>query len=326
MGVDVQFFDDNNFAFNEKLKENLGQFDIIIASDEFSHQLIRVREECNEQCKGSGRQFMMSIVYNDKNIKKYDLVNGYDDNGLGSKINLKYYSAGNLSESDEISEISYKVLRKKFDGNIFLDTCYSVIKSILEVVIGIYDKKLISITGKGLEGFKYKFDSPDEFTSCFEQAEEKYNDMINEKLESFNTFDSMISLLNEYLDLKSDALNGRTFKGLKVSQVNNQFLLHLYLPDSRLAAVLAVDIDNCNNTNSKVRTFELQTLNNKNNLSPKKKYIIGLDKDKCENEGYEFACENELKALNVFAKRINNIINYINNSENNDSYKKFIKQ
>ena len=95
MGLNVDVFIDDNYGFVNHIRKNLGNYDIIIASENFSDRILNVLDECREQCKDTGRQKVVLATYRNNNLRHPYLSYGKRINMLdSSRIHLEYVHDG----------------------------------------------------------------------------------------------------------------------------------------------------------------------------------------------------------------------------------------
>ena len=144
LGIDLEVMEDNNFTLGNYVKEHLGEYDIIIASNIFSRNILNMNKECSEQCKDSGRQLVLLTTYANKYNGKFDEYGSYDFLGIGSSVDLNYvFCDSSLDETTYKSK--FNVLRPSEESETngeYYASQYSVIKAIIEVSINIYNDAL----------------------------------------------------------------------------------------------------------------------------------------------------------------------------------------
>lgn len=86
MGLVVDFVEDGNFAIDH-IKDRLGDYDIILGSQNYSRLLLKLGRETVEQCKDSGRQLVLLGTYEETTsrsrrtaqILRFSIAGSYSD-------------------------------------------------------------------------------------------------------------------------------------------------------------------------------------------------------------------------------------------------------
>ena len=81
----IDFKEDNNNALGLS-KDKLGEYDIIIASDSYSSNLLNMNIESNEQCKNTGRDLTLLLTYKTNSLTQFTEDDELDVYCLGFKI------------------------------------------------------------------------------------------------------------------------------------------------------------------------------------------------------------------------------------------------
>lgn len=141
LGLNVTFLADNNNTLKESVRYELGNFDIIIASDSYSRKLLSFHKESKEQCKDTGRPLVLLLTYKKEEESRYD--NYTNRHFFGFQMNLCYSFGGLLSTSLEKREEVFQILDDKsesMDGSLkYIHRKSTCMKAILEGAVELYN-------------------------------------------------------------------------------------------------------------------------------------------------------------------------------------------
>ncbi len=125
MGLVVDFVEDGNFAIDH-IKDRLGDYDIILGSQNYSRLLLKLGKESVEQCKDSGRQLVLLGTYEETTsrsrrtaqILRFAIAGSYNDiieaavpNGLEALLK----AAVNIYD-DELKEHGVSLMDNDFSS------------------------------------------------------------------------------------------------------------------------------------------------------------------------------------------------------------------
>ncbi len=117
LGLNITFKEDNNCSLGRYVKSHLGDYDIIIASNSYSGNILSMNNECTEQGKDSGRDLTLLVTYNEDNIWYMDEDKIFDYEGFGNKITLRHIFGGMLADNQKRQSKEFRVLRQSFPSN-----------------------------------------------------------------------------------------------------------------------------------------------------------------------------------------------------------------
>ena len=104
LGLNIDFNEDNNFSLGLHVKNNLGNYDIIIASRFYSGNILGMNRESTEQCKDTGRGLTLLMTYEEKT---------FSENSLGNTLKIAYSYGGVYAPHGEVKSKEMGVLKKK---------------------------------------------------------------------------------------------------------------------------------------------------------------------------------------------------------------------
>lgn len=214
LGLNVTFLADNNNTLKESVRYELGNFDIIIASESYSRKLISFHKESKEQCKDTGRPLVLLLTYQKEEESRYDNYN--NRHFFGFQMNLCYSFGGLLSTSLERRIEVFQILanKKNFtDGTLeywyFHKVC---MKAILEGAVELYNQALEKETKPFVTGFQTMNQYQTEFTKAikgFEEEKEK-------EMAPLRDYNQLVSSLNYYLYYKRKGFVPSSVEGIEI--------------------------------------------------------------------------------------------------------------
>ena len=141
LGLDITFMEDNGFSLPE-VRNHLGEYDIIIASDKHSSRLLDMAGESTEQCKDTGRNLVLLATYDNNEEEKET-----------AKIVVNSIMAGYLADDNLINHHELTVQTEDFNYN---DIAVTV--AIINFVLGIYKSRISMIENGYLNNNKDSID------------------------------------------------------------------------------------------------------------------------------------------------------------------------
>lgn len=282
LGLDITFREDNNQSLGKYVKNHLGDYDIIIASDSFSSSLTHMNIESTEQCKDTGRDLTLLVTYKDDLIWQLDENDKLDYQGIGSEINLHYKLAGNLALDSEFHSEEFKVLRKSFE---FIqeddehqkgyESDVTCIIGILGASLNIYNNVLLQNNKVPIKDLDIK--AAEEFDKEYEIADQQEEERKRFALKDINAFDNIRNIVTNYLNYKRKGLITKVPEGLKITEEEKEIKVESIYQGRVLCTItFAKDYKQKN-----LRIFTIQTISKKGILSNPE--TIGLYTQKYEN-------------------------------------------
>lgn len=207
LGLDVTFKDDDNYALG-KIKDKLGEYDIIIGSHMYSRNLLKMAGESTEQCKDTGRRLVLLVTY---------------DVGICNELNYAY--AGELAPKD--ASLLKTADEFTCQGGEQLEK-YAA--AILSVAVNTYSQTLPmpledSLDLKDAEAYSEEYDS-----ALRKEEEQEKEQIIN----SINNFDNMCKLVTTYLNYRRVGLIEKSSNGKEIIQNKNGLRIRV-LKDGRIS-------------------------------------------------------------------------------------------
>lgn len=305
----IDFKEDDNNALGLS-KDKLGEYDIIIASDLYSSNLLNMNIESNEQCKKTGRDLTLLLTYKTNSLSQFTEDDELDVYGLGNKINLKYIFSGPLAHNNSsIEKKTFNSLRKHFEfipeddeRILFFEESTSDMAAIISSAINIYNSKLMELDKVSIRNNDLM--SADDFDKEYKIAEDKEMERKRIALAPIEAFDSIKGTIAHYLKLKKEGVI--TKKPVDINVIESKHGIRLEnIYQKNIMCVLTY---RKSNEKGNLRVFEIQTLSKKGKLSNPK--MVGLYTQKYENSQYipDRPDEKQYNALESIRKKVNTSI------------------
>lgn len=275
LGLKITFAEDSNYGIARHAITNLGDYDIVIASELYSRKLLNLGEESTEQCKDTGRNLNLLLTY--------------DSSFTG--IKLKYVYGGNLAITDEVFNKEYKVLKSRAK-----DTSgkKDEIQSIIEQAVCIYNDVLIKSEKPNISDLDFK--SIEDY-----EAEHQAN------LETLIIINNIIIKSKNYLYYKKQGLIKNKLDGLRIYENSNGICVENVLQGRTLCnIVFAKHYDKEN-----IRVFSIQCVTKKGVLGNSE--LVGVYTDEFVElaETPKRPDEKQMVAIRGLNKKINHILSPI---------------
>ena len=304
LGLNITFMEDNNNTLG-KIKDKLGDYDIIIASRIYSGSILRMFIESTEQCKSTGRRLVMLATYEDDSISNLSVDDEWIDS-IGCDIELKYLFAGPISTSHETSTTDFKVLIKPEDFiseteyRSFYEEKVAVLTSVIRSITTIYNDNLISMSIPNITDLEPKH--PEDFTKEYEAEYQKQEERKEAILAPITNFDNFVITIKNYLYYKRKGLITKEPKDLKIIQEKDDIcIINIYQGRTMCIFVILKQNEYLKN----LRMFCIQTLTKKGTITPletvgiyTKKYENGIGVPRRLNEKEETALLSTMKKVN----------------------------
>lgn len=221
LGLDVTFLVDNNSTLKESARYELGNYDIIIASALYSRKLLSLNRESTEQCKDTGRQFVLLLTYSEKEEVKYD--NYSNRCFFGYQMELCYSLGGLLPTSYKRNTEIFQILdnKKSFrDGHLkYIHKRNVWMRAILESAVELYNKGLEKQTEN--KTFLTSFKTMNQYNIEFLKAEKEFEEEKEKEMAPLREFNELISSLNYYLEYRKKGLVPSTVEGIEIVETKN---------------------------------------------------------------------------------------------------------
>ena len=264
LGLNIDFNEDNNFSLGLHVKNNLGNYDIIIASRFYSGNILGMNRESTEQCKDTGRELTLLMTY------KTNAFGAPEE--LGSSFKINYVYGGNLTPESDINEKDMNVLRctsPEFE-NTHLKEIYSRWKAILESAVSLYNEALKrqgEVTIKGTDSFRTLEKINEEFNEAYNAEEEKKK----KEMEPINAFDDLLYQIHAYLSYKRSGQTKRTPQDIRIIEGRQGITV-----ENIISGVVACSITFKKSLYKEegLKVFTVQTRTKKGNFS--KPEVVGL--------------------------------------------------
>lgn len=325
LGLNITFKEDNNYSLGRYIKSHLGDYDIIIASSSYSSSILRMNNESTEQCKDTGRQLTLLVTYKNQSIPKSDEDGIFVSDGIGDKIELQYVFGGNLSNSQDIVNKEFRVLRKPYEPLKFeswkqhwekyVRSQEIDMKSIIEEAVHLYNEKLLENNCQPLRDFDLT--TAKTYDEEYDKIDKKEAERQYQALEPIHTFDSLRSKIITYLRYKNQGLISDNLDGLKITETSDGICVENNYQGRTLCTIIISKQYKQDN----LRVFTIQTINKKGQLGNPE--IVGIYTRKYENLEGTPNRPNELQMNAIIAtkKKVDALIvpqniKPLNNSDN----------
>lgn len=313
LGLNITFKEDNNYSFNKYIKRHLGDYDIIIASNLYSGNLLAMSAESTEQCKDTGRNITLLTTY-----KVIPAI----DSKLGSHIFLQYVYGGSLTPSTKYNNKEFNVLRQSIPveetEEYWKESCqseYSNMKAIIEAAVSIYNQTLIEENKPAISNLDFK--SGEALNEEYRKAYEQKLAQQEAELALIKSFDSIREDITNYLKYKKQGIVIDKPAGLKITEGKDGIKVdNIYQGKIFCSVVFPKEY-----RQEELRVFSMQTLSKKGRLSPPQ--TVGLYTSKYENFDSIPARpdEKQSSALISLEKKVNVALKPLNEEAQNKNLK-----
>ena len=145
IGLNVTVARDTDTAMENIVQCHLGEYDIILASDAYSGHLLEMVNECNEQCKETGRRKVLLATYNFEPFC-YSPGKSYFERNDASSIQLSYIYYGSKRVDIDYGRI-HSLLNQHY-------VTQDNVKTIMCGLIEIYNR-MLKAYGKSIENVDF---------------------------------------------------------------------------------------------------------------------------------------------------------------------------
>ena len=321
LGLDINkidYYHDHNTTLEDRAEQNLGDYDIIIATDSFSHRLLNEVDECTCQCNYTGRNLVLLTTYETNGMKESnDSKKPFAYNG--SKIKMHYKVAGPEAKGLELKDDEFCVLTSTFikhdetaQKTSVGEDVQSNTYAILCAAIQAYNKALNNAKGYGFYN-KVSYPAPSELNAKYATKIESRNKYKDYDETPVFEFDDMMYNVGLYLLNKENGLTDAELHSIRIETSGSNIKI-INVHNGKDVATVTVNM-NGNDLNGNKRLFELQTLKD-GKLGTK--YPVGL----FNREHFEeypvhpflrrVPDEDEMNALKLLEFKVNEELTIIN--------------
>ena len=320
LGLNVTFKEDNNFAIRNHIRQHLGEYDIIIASQSYSRNLPEMNIESTEQCKDTGRDLVLLLTYESRPIPKM-IEEEYDSLGIGTECTLRYSFGGRLATESTKKYFQFPVLRKETIKDKRKEDDKSEIKVTLEQAVNLYNNELQKTGKNSIEDVTFK--TSDEYKEEYDKKEQEKKEEQEKELEPIYNYKKLYCQISNYLYFKSKNLVPKDLPGLKIIEEENGIkIINLYQGKPLCAITMSKGYPKDN-----LNIFTIEKRTKKGTLgSPTMVGIYTKSKEKTPNIPRR-PNEEEQRVLSSIMKKVDYVIEPLNENasqqyESNKTYKR----
>lgn len=296
LGLNVTFRKDNNPALDQFLC-SLGDYDIIIASSNFSGGLIMMDRESTEQCKDTGRNLVLLLTYQ-------QLYHSYISD-LGYQLELRYSYGGSLGKQLDSDRKVYRIVdHPEIDEDRYQRETDICTRSILESAVELYQNALEKQDKKIID---FDFQTIKEQDLEYEQLIAKKNEEEELERKPIRDFDRLYNSLSSYLEYKRHGLAPRKIEGIQIEEDQDMIsATNIYngIP------YCIIHIPKRNSLND-FKRFMIQTRSKKGRISEQKQVAIYTKKYEEKGGIPRRLNEEEQNAFTSICKKVNVVVNPI---------------
>lgn len=331
--IKIDHFRDHNFRKQEICKL-LGEYDIIIVSENFSGSLVRATKETTEQCKDTGRRLALLVSYDTE-------IMSYLDNRAKS-VSIKYYFGGELSSKLESGEKAFYVCASTAQEELLQDSNFKrsmCSRAILEESVNIYNNVLKQISGQTIRDLDFK--TAEEYQTEYDDEVVKERKRLKEEQERLENELAPIKLYyaarRELIDYLSYEKSGVVDHSNEVSGINileenpggaygNITVENMYGDK----ALCALTFDKHLSTmvfKGDIAILNVQIANSKGNMGKKESVGIYTSNYEGSERVPKYPSSDQLRSIQATCKKIINILGPLNRNyeklkqENKQKYK-----
>lgn len=251
LGIDIQIEGDDNNGLGNFVIRNMGNYDIIIASNCYSKNLVEMNEEYTEQGKRKGKGLGIVGTYESDSIFYHTSDNSYISNYIGTELKTHYVICG-------VNAIYSDVLKEKY--KIKADDRVNMASSLVEKAIIAYHEALKNINGVGLEDVV--LEDFNRYSEEYEKANIQYEQDKKEYAKQVETYDNILREAKRYLANKKKGRIKSPLADLKIVETSNGIIIENYVGARKICS-LTFSL----NEENKNRVFFIQTLKENGILS-----------------------------------------------------------
>lgn len=264
LGLNVDFMSDSSDRLKSVMTQ-LGNYDIVIASEMFSKRLLEEHLECHELCKETGRQVVLLATYNEEGLPIFSEDGEVDDYILGCYVNLNYILSGSTDRASIPSTVGFRVPRvSESDGEFYRwyrECSKANLSAILQIAVRLYNEKFLNGELKDIDDFK----TPHEFDVSFLQAFNNEKNRQNNLLEKIRIVDEIKYYAQGFMNLNRDKQNEGSAHGLSISESDLGYRIECGF---RGQIMCSLTLSKGEVSSDNLRIFNIRTLSKKNKLNP----------------------------------------------------------
>lgn len=330
LGLNLGLSVDDNNSLRRYILPHLGDYDVIIASADYSQYILQLGIESTEQCKDTGRQlviladYAIDDIHNKFRIEKKNFI---------SDVELGYVFAGSKAIDNKEHCLEYEIVNQNL--NIISNTVnegemdeeiiasksnkLSQIVSIIEAAVGVYNQALIDMGENGLEDFDFR--TPQEY---YAEARDEYfklkevEDAIREvkevAIEEIKTFSAIMREVTKYLGYRKNYMVPKDIEGLVIEEKDETITIEIIVNGRILCALIVSGFA----PSANLYSFKMRVLSEKGTLMPPQEvgvYTIYYN----DKPGVPPRLnEKQLSVLNATLKKVLAVLGPINQAAEND--------
>lgn len=269
LGLNVEIKEDNNHGIQRNARESLGDYDIILATSQFSSKLVYLDQESTEQCKDTGRKLTLLLTYDNKEM--YHCNEEGKNDSFGDEVILNYAFGGELASNLKNGAKKYCTIRSEDAKNYgvettsdYLNSLLTCMKCSLEEAVNIYNEALKELGEPTLENLDFK--TEEEYSQEYIALENEHNQEKErrkkereEALEPIRVFDTLERKVRNYLLYKEKHLVPSYLKDLRITARQSGVLVEILVNGQVFGALCFSNKKRDGN----LRVFDIRTQNNK---------------------------------------------------------------
>jgi hypothetical protein len=321
MRLTVNVIDDNNLTLYKDIIKNLGDYDIIIASDR-SKGIINLAVEACEQDKDTGRKLNLLLTYDEDICTKIDSIGAL----FGIATYIEYVYAYNFNNIDHVNngyitaikeKVSFDYKDSEYARNI-KQKDYTTIISTVESAVCMYNDKLKELGYSPIKDLNFK--SMEEYNNEFDSMYQKLVAEENKGKRLIEIVDEIKEMANKYLSYIEEGYY-MPLNGLNITSTTNGIKIDNVFNGRVLCSVILSNNDNSYN----IRVIGVQTLSKKGVLiSPE---IVKIDSKLGKDGSISKPTELQEKAIESIKKKMDNVLKpLLDNIHKKDKTKKYINK
>ena len=311
LGLDIEFKEDNNYTLSKVVKRNLGNYDIIIASQIYSGNILGMNKESTEQCKDTGRDLTLLATYQEDYMA---------NEKIGNSLKLRYICGGLLANNNHYTEKDFKAPFQdiEVDGidsfsNQYKIEKYSKTKTIIEAVVNLYNDALIEAGKDPLEDLDLR--NADTFDEEYNKKEEEFRQQEElrrqereKHLAPIRLFDKLKKEVMDYLKYSNNGILHGYINGLEITELKDAIRLEIKYDGICYGALTFKKAYK----EEDLRVFEVQYINKKGYLSYPQTYGLYTKKYESLESIPPRLDDKGQKVLSLMEKKISSSISPLN--------------
>lgn len=305
LGLNIDFKEDSFYSLGKYVKNNLGEYDIIIVNDVYSKNILGMNHESTEQCKDTGRELTMLVTQN-------ELYLGIG-NDKANEIELNYVFGGNYAPDFKYHKKEIRILNQPIEveqkdeyWTKYKQKEYSKIKGIIEASVNYYNQALLQNKKSTIKDLDLK--TAEEIDQNYVDPYENIEENRKENIEAIREFDDIRNEIYKYLRYRKEELISYTPNGLEITEGKNGIKIeNIYNGRTYCSITFKKEYKQ-----EYLRIFEIQTLSKKGYLFFPE--TIGLYTSEYEKDKNipNRPNENQKNALLSIYKKINTELKTLN--------------